>query len=299
VAAGVKRSGVSRARMRRGGWAVRACHDSRMERVLVNGYRVAVRQAGRGPALVLLHGSLNDLRAFDAQVDAFAASHRVVAASLRHCWPDAWDGRGGDFTVATHADDVAALIGMLDVAPAHVLGHSRGGAVAIDLALRHPDSVRSLVLADPGGLEALLPDTPEGRELAAQTTAMFARLTDDLAAGDAVAAARRFADALGGPGTWDRRTDAQRAIVLDNIATGPHCAERPRFAREALASLAGPLLLVTGERSPPRYRPMLEALAQCNPHVRALATIPGAAHAMNREQPDAFNSAVLEFLRTA
>jgi len=265
----------------------------------VNGYPLAIRQAGRGPALVLLHGSLNDLRAFDAQVDALAASHRVVAVSLRHCWPDAWDGRGDDFTVATHADDVAALIATLDLAPAHVLGHSRGGAVAIDLALRHPALVRSLVLADPGGLEGLLPDTPQGRALAAQTAAMFARLADDLAAGDAVAAARRFADALGGPGTWDRRTDAQRAIVLDNVATGPHCAERPRFARADLASLAMPLLLVTGERSPAHYRPMLEALAGCNDRVRALVTIPGAAHAMNREQPAAFNAAVLEFLRTA
>jgi len=270
-----------------------------MERVLANGYPLAIRQAGRGPALVLLHGSLNDLRAFDAQVDALALSYRVVAVSLRHCWPDAWDGRGDDFTVATHADDVAALVATLDLSPAHVVGHSRGGAVAIDLALRHPALVRSLVLADPGGLEALLPETPQGRAQAAQTAAMFARLADDLAAGDAVAAARRFADALGGPGTWDRRTDAQRAIVLDNVATGPHCAERPRFARADLASLAMPLLLVTGERSPAHYRPMLEALAGCNDRVRALVTIPGAAHAMNREQPAAFNAAVLEFLRTA
>jgi pimeloyl-ACP methyl ester carboxylesterase len=44
---------------------------------------------------------------------------------------------------------------------------------------------------------------------------------------------------------------------------------------------------------------MLEALALCNDRVRALVTIPGAAHAMNREQAAAFNAAVLDFLRTA
>ena len=275
-----------------------SCDDSRMDRIVVNDYAIAFRAAGDGPPLVLIHGSLSDLRSFDQQLAPFAAQYETFTPSLRHCWPDAAEGDGADFTVEQHAADIAAFIAQRCAGAAHVVGHSRGGAVALQLAMRHPATLRSLVLADPGGLESLLPETAEGRELAASTAAMFGRLRDDLAAGDAVAAARNFADALGGPGAWDRRSGTQQAVMLDNIATGPWCAQRPRFPREALASLAVPMLLVMGANSPARYRPMLEALRSCNPNVRRLATIDGAAHAMHREQPGAFNAAVLEFLAT-
>ena len=63
-----------------------------------------------------------------------------------------------------------------------------------------------------------------------------------------------------------------------------------------LASLPGPLLLVTGERSPPRYALMLSELRRLNANVADLVTIPDAAHAMNRENPGAFNAAVMNFL---
>ena len=46
----------------------------------------------------------------------------------------------------------------------------------------------------------------------------------------------------------------QRAVLLDNIATGPACAERPHFAREALAQVAAPMSLVTGEPAQPATR---------------------------------------------
>lgn len=267
-----------------------------MEMLVVNGVRLAFVDAGRGAPLVLIHGSLGDLRSFDQQVGPFAAHYRTIVPSLRHCWPERWDGVGDDFTVETHAADVAALIASRDAAPAHVLGHSRGGAVAIELALRHPELVGSLVLADPGGLEALLPATVEGAAMAEESARMFDRLREDLAAGDPVDAARRFAEALGGAGAWERRTEAQRRMLLDNIATGPHCAQRPRFTRAELGELSAPLLLVTGARSPARYRPMLDALRTCNERVKGLVTIEGAAHAMHREQPAAFNAAVLRFL---
>lgn len=262
----------------------------------VNGYPLAYRELGNGPPLLLVHGSMSDYRAWTPQVPVFAANWRTFAVSLRHCYPERWDGVGDDFTVARHAEDLAAFIRAKRLGQAHVVGHSRGGAVALLLALRHPDLVGSLVLADPGGLEGLLPDSPEGREMARETERMFARLRQDLATGDAERAARAFVESLGGAGAWDRRSPEQKEILLDNIATGPACAERPRLTEPDVAALRIPTLLVTGARSPRRYPLMLAAMRRCSAAVSDVVTIPDAAHAMNRENPAAFNAAVMTFL---
>jgi pimeloyl-ACP methyl ester carboxylesterase len=262
----------------------------------VGGYPLAYREEGTGSPLILIHGSVNDYRAWSQQQPVFAREHRTIAVSLRHCYPEHWDGSGGDFSVGVHADDVAAFILGLQLGPVDVVGHSRGGAVAVLLALKHPDLVRRLILADPGGLEDLLPDSPEGRVMAQESAQMFARLRQDLETGDDESAARSFVDALNGAGAWDRRTREQKQVLLDNIGTGPACAERPRLTRENLGALKGPILLVTGARSPRRYALTLAAMKEHVKSVSGIVTIPQAAHSMNRENPDAFNAAVMAFL---
>jgi esterase len=262
----------------------------------VGGYPLAYRERGSGPPLVLIHGSVSDYRAWGEQLPVFAREHRTFAISLRHCYPGHWDGSGDDFSVSVHADDIAAFVVGMQLGKADILGHSRGGAVAIIFALKHPDLVRRLILADPGGLEALLPDSAEGRALAEESAQMFARLRRDLATGDTECAARSFVDSLGGAGTWDRRAPEQRQILLDNIATGPACAERPRLTREDLAALKGPILLVTGARSPRRYALALALMRAEFDTVSGLVTIAHAAHSMNRENAEDFNAAVMAFL---
>jgi esterase len=262
----------------------------------VGGYRMAYRTAGAGAPVLLVHGSMSDYRVWAAQVPALAERHRVLAVSLRHCYPEVWDGQGNDFTVARHAKDLAAFISGAALGKTHVVGHSRGGAVALMLASHHPELVATLVLADPGGLEGMLPDTPDARELAQQSARMFAQLKRDLEAGDIESGARSFVDALGGAGTWERRSPEQRQILLDNIHTGPACAERPSFTSADVRALNVPTLLITAANSPRRYPLMLEAMQRHAACVEQLITIPAAAHAMNRDNPHAFNAALMAFL---
>lgn len=263
----------------------------------VNDYPLAYVAAGtRLPAVVLVHGSMSDYRSFQAQVAPLSAHARTFAVSLRHCYPERWDGRGDDFSVEQHAADLAAFIAAQETGPVHVVGHSRGGAVALDLALRWPERVRTLVLADPGGLESLLPASPEGDAMAQQSAGMFARLRDNLAAGDEATAVRCFVEDLNGPGAWERRTPEQRQVMLDNVRTGPACGQRPAFTREQVASLAMPVLPVTGAASPARYRLALEAMRERNRKVAAVVTIEGASHAMHRDNTAAFNAAVRDFI---
>ena len=101
-----------------------------MRTLHVNGYDMAYAEHGTGATLVLIHGSLLDHRYWAPQMDPLGQHHRVVAPSLRHCWPARWDGAGDDFTIRQHVDDVAALIDALGAGPVHLLGHSRGGHIA-------------------------------------------------------------------------------------------------------------------------------------------------------------------------
>jgi 3-oxoadipate enol-lactonase len=117
-----------------------------MPYAVVNKIRIHYEVAGRGDAVVLVNGLGAPAVHWALQVKALAAHFQVVTL----------DNRGvGEtdlppepvYTTAQMADDVAGLLRMLKVARAHVVGASMGGTIAQELALRHPTLVRSLVLA--------------------------------------------------------------------------------------------------------------------------------------------------------
>ena len=62
--------------------------------VEVNGYPIAYCESGSGIPLILVHGSLNDYRYWNSEIGVFAEQYRVIAVSLRHYFPEPWDGHG-------------------------------------------------------------------------------------------------------------------------------------------------------------------------------------------------------------
>src|SRR5215475_13176910 len=128
-----------------------------MQTLRVNGYDMAYLDVGTGPPLVCVHGSLCDFRIWGSVIGALSAKHRVVAVSLRHFFPERWDGEGATYSIAQHVDDVIAFIEKLNIGPVDLMGHSRGGHICFRVAQRRPDLVRKLILAEPGGeLDATL-----------------------------------------------------------------------------------------------------------------------------------------------
>ena len=99
---------------------------------------------GDGEPLVLVHGLGSSGRDWEKQTPRFAAEYQVVLPDLRG------HGRSakppGPYSIAGFAADVAALLRRLELAPAHVVGVSLGGMVALELALSEPELVRRLVL---------------------------------------------------------------------------------------------------------------------------------------------------------
>lgn len=264
-----------------------------MPSITVDGYPISYAEAGQGTPLLLVHGTLGDQRSFAAQMETLGAGYRVMALSMRHCWPGRWED-GGDFTIARHVADVAGVIRALGRGPVHLLGHSRGGHIAFRMAEQHPELVRALVLAEPGGeLDASLGGAPAaGRQAGA-----FGEAAAMVAAGDEEGGLRRVAEHTGGPGAWDRRPEARKAINRDNARTmlgQIHEARRP-YSRAAALSVRTPTLLMGGANSQPQFGLILDALQRVMPNVRRV-TIARATHGLNFEQPAAFNAAVLDFL---
>ncbi|GAA1879213.1 alpha/beta fold hydrolase [Lapillicoccus jejuensis] len=106
--------------------------------------RLYHEETGDGSPLVLVHGGVLDIeQSWRELVPVLAERHRVVALELQG------HGRTNDIdrpiTPAAMAGDVVALLDHLGIDRAHVLGHSLGGAVALELAVSHPDRVRSVV----------------------------------------------------------------------------------------------------------------------------------------------------------
>ncbi len=266
--------------------------------VEVNDYYMAYREAGNGIPLVLVHGALTDYRTWNAQVPDFSKSYRTISVSLRHYYPEKWNGIGEDFSILQHASDVAAFIKELNLGKVHLLGHSRGGAVVLHVARLYPGIIRTLILEDASGMEWLLPSS-EGKK-PGEGTELTKTLRANIAAGDMEKAAREFMDSLSGAGAWEKLPAETKQAVLDNIATGMGSGERPKISCAEIQNFKFPVLLLSGERSPKRYGEMIAAMRQCNPEIQPPVIVPKAAHTMHGAalgNPEFFNNAVLHFLK--
>lgn len=260
-----------------------------LQSALIDGYAMSYLEQGTGAPVLLVHGSLCDCRYWVPQMTALARRYRVIAVSLRHHWPAETAADDGSFSVSQHASDLLDLLDHLGLPRAHVVGHSRGGRVALELALRERERVHSLVLADPG---AQFADEPR------RTAASFVvEATDRVRSGDIEGGLGLFVDAVNGEETWARMIAGFKRMARDNAGTLLGQAIEPvqAISDDDLARLDVPALLIGGAASPPRYAHILDRLATGLPSTSRV-TIEGAAHGMNLAKPHSFNTAVLEFL---
>lgn len=269
-----------------------------MPSLAANGTEMSYGESGPagGEPLLLIHGTLGDQRSFAAQMEPLgAAGYRAMALSMRHCWPGRWED-DGDFTIDTHVADVAAFIRALGRGPVRLVGHSRGGHIGFRVAERHPDLLRALVLAEPGGeLDGSLGGKPDG---GGRQAGAFAEAAELVAAGDEEGGLRRVAEHTGGPGAWERRPEGRKAISRANARTllGQAQENRAPYSRAAAAAIRTPTLLLHGADTLPNFVANVQALGGTIPGAR-IGVVPGATHGLTFENPVAFNAAVLDFLR--
>lgn len=248
-----------------------------------DGTRLFYRVAGKGtPTLIFIHGWCSNIRHWEPQARAFSRKHRVVRVDLRgHGRSDA-PAKG--YTIRGFADDVAALARSLRVRSAVVVGHSMGGPVALELAKRHRERVRALVLVDstlvwsPATVAASEPfiESLEGPDYPAPLGEFYARLFRD--ASNRNLAARVAMEAMRTP--QHAAVGAMRGLLAAN---SPAAAKRVRQ----------PALFVAASQSPARWDKLRELLPQVQ-----FARVVGAGHFLQLEAPEQFNAMLRRFIET-
>jgi pimeloyl-ACP methyl ester carboxylesterase len=110
----------------------------------VNGLKLYYEIHGHGEPLILLHGGVVGISMFGSNVAALSEKREVVAVELQGHGHTADIDR--PLSYEAMSDDIAALMKYLGFERADVLGYSLGGGVALQLAIRHPEAVRKLVV---------------------------------------------------------------------------------------------------------------------------------------------------------
>ncbi len=261
----------------------------------VNGIELEYELSGAGPPLVLVHGSWGDHRNWDPVVPALSASFRVLTYDRRG--HSRSEGAAGQGSVFEDADDLAALLEQLDLAPAHVAGNSFGTAIILRAAARRPDVFRTLIGHEPP-LFPLLAGT-DFEPVLADVRARVAAVVELLEDGDDEAGARRFVETIAfGPGAWDRRlTPEMRAVFIANAPTWLDETRDPDALEtdpEALARFDRPALLTNGSESAPFFGPVVDLIARSLPRAERV-TIEGADHVPHISVPERYVELVEAF----
>ncbi len=189
-----------------------------------------------------------------------------------------WTGEHA-FTLADEAAQAIALIDRSDD-KVHLVGHSYGGGVALNVALARPDRIASMALYEPSAFHLLRQMGGRGAEPYAEITGVARHICQGVVTGDYRGAVAAFVDYWNGPGSWNAlRPSVQRALIrwapkgpLDFRAL----IDDPTPVA-AYGALAFPVLILRGEHAPSPTSVIAEGLAQWLPASR-LVDIAGAGH---------------------
>ena len=252
------------------------------------------QDVGDGEPLVLIMGFGGDTTAWALQMADFPARHRVIAFDNRGVGRS--DAPDHPYTTRMMAGDALGLMDALGVDRAHVLGVSKGGMIAQELALARPDRVRSLHLA----CTFARPD--------AYMLALNAAWREMRLGLGRESTLRALALWLFSPTTYAERPDFIEALLQNSLAN-PYPQSLAGFLRqgeavaahdalERLPAIRCPTLVSVAEDDilvPPRFSRELVS------RVRGaeLQLVPGAGHGYFLERPDLFNALSLDFIARA
>jgi len=216
----------------------------------VNGTELYHEVRGAGPPLLLIMGATGDAGHFERLAELLANEFTIISygrrGNGRSPRPLGWAATSAE----EQADDAAALLKALGLAPAVVFGTSLGAVIALCLVLRHPSEVSGAILHEPA-LWSLFDDPEEVRQT------VGAKIADGMRSGGPRDAIERFYRFVAGDANWEAIDPELRQRVRASAGTYLEI-ERGAFATylpddPSLAGIATPIQLLVGEQTLPYF----------------------------------------------
>jgi pimeloyl-ACP methyl ester carboxylesterase len=248
--------------------------------------------------IVLLHCSGSSGAQWRTLAPLLGARYRVMTPDLIGYGAAApWSGRDG-FSLAQEAAAVRSLLGRLDE-PAHLVGHSYGGAVALHIARTRPERVRSLTLVEPSAFHLLR--NGDATDLAAlrEIMSVAADASAALAIGDYSGGFGRFVDYWSGPGSWAEMAPEKRAAFapqLAKVVLDFHALFSEPAGIEDVCDIALPTLLVQGGCTTLPSRCVCARLRMALPEA-TFRVVQGAGHMLPVTHRDQVNALIADHVQ--
>jgi pimeloyl-ACP methyl ester carboxylesterase len=261
------------------------------------GVQLYYEEAGKGYPIVFVHEFAGDVRAWEGQLRHFSRRYRCIAFNARGYPPSDVPASYLQYSQAIATDDIANVMRDLGVRRAHIIGCSMGGYATLHFGLRYAAMARSLTVIGAG-----YGSDPDKRAQFLRDTEVMARRFDELGTPEAIKvyqigparvqlqnkdprAFQEFCETFAG----------HSALGSANTLRGVQ-AKRPTIysLRRGLARMKVPTHILSGDEDNNCLEPGIFVKRVC-PAAR-LTVVPGTGHAVNIEEPDAFNRLTGDFL---
>lgn len=240
------------------------------ETVEINGAQIYFEEYGKpdGPAVLLLHGGLGNGDYFVNQIPALTDTYRVIVMDSRGHGRSSFDDQPISYELM--AKDVLGLMDHLKIDRASIVGWSDGGIIGLEIALTQPERLNKVVAYGANY-------DPTGVRLDIGTNAYFNSYIE--------AAAADYQSLSPDPSRWDE--------FLGNI--GNMWATQPNYTDDQMRSIESPFLILDGMKEEAIDLNQTKLMAELMPNADLLL-MPDTGHFAMFEQPEEFNTIVVDYL---
>ncbi|MGA8358050.1 MAG: alpha/beta hydrolase [Xanthobacteraceae bacterium] len=256
-------------------------------------------ETGSGPPVVFVHEFAGDYRSYEMQMRYFGQRYRCIAYNARGYPPSDVPKDPARYSQSRARDDIRAVLDALRIEQAHIVGLSMGGFATLHFGFTYPTRARSLVVAGCGYGAA-----PDKRaQFAAEAEAAAAHFENQTMANAAegyTLGPTRVQFQNKDPRGWAEFANqlAEHSTAGSALTMRGVQARRPSLFDlvEQMKSITAPTLVMTGDEDWPCLEPAL--LMKRTIPTAALVVMPNAGHAINLEDPAAFNQHIADFFHS-